>query len=72
MWGVEYNNGRGEDTFTSSTGILGRHDILINIIHTQIFFVKMIDWGDNTLYGMIGTIIFCNNGLGSLGVNLFI
>ena len=35
MTGVEYKNGRGEDKFSSSAGILKRHDILINIIPSQ-------------------------------------
>ena len=32
----------------------------------------MIDRGANLMHGMIGTMIFCNNGLGSLRVDIFI
>ena len=52
---VEYSNGRGEETFVSSTDILKCHDILINIIPSQKMYGQNIDLGDNLVHGTIGT-----------------
>ena len=43
MTGVEYKNGRGEDKFSSSAGILKRHDILINIIPSQKYMGRILN-----------------------------
>ena len=70
--GVEYRNGRGDYIFTSSTGILKRHDILINIITYQNICGHTIKQVANLVHGTIGKMSFCNNGLGRLGVDLFV
>ena len=40
--GVENRNGRGEEKFTSSTGILKLHDILININFLKTFMGRLL------------------------------
>ena len=67
MTGVEYSNRRGEETFTSSAGILKHHDILINTILSKKLYIQTIDQGDNLVHGTIGMVSFCNNCLESLG-----
>ena len=72
MTGVEYRNGRGEETFSSSAGIIKRHDILFNIIPSKKMYGQTIGLGGNIVHGTIGKMICCNNGLGILGVNIFV
>ena len=72
MMGAEYSNGRGEETFSSSAGILKFHDILISLIPSQKMNEQAIDRGSNLVYGPNWTISFCNNGLGSPGLNIFV
>ena len=63
---------RGDETLTSSGGILKRHDILINLIPSQKMYGQTIEEGNNIVHGIIGTTIYCNIGLVSLGVNMFL
>ena len=72
MMGVEYSNRGVEEKSASSTGILKRHDILINIITSQKMYEQTIYRGANILHGMIGMMSFCNTGIVSLRVDLFI
>ena len=72
MTGVEYRNGTLEETFASSTFILKCHDILINLIPSKKTYGQTIERGDNLLHGTIGTISCCNNGLGSLEVDILV
>ena len=58
--------------FTFSAGILKHHDILINIINSKHMYRHMIDQSDNLVDGIIGMMGCCNNGLGSLGFNIFV
>ena len=58
--------------FKYSAGILKHHDILINIIHSQNMYGHMIDQSDNLVDGIIEMMGCCNNGLGSLGLNIFV
>ena len=58
--------------FASYTGILKRHDILINIIPYQTIYEQTIGLGANLVHDMIGTISCYNNGIGSLRVNIFV
>ena len=71
VWQV-YNTGTGEETFTSSLGILKCHDILINHIPSQKMYWNTIELGDTIMHGTNGMMSFCNNCLGSLGVNIFV
>ena len=69
---VEYSNGKGEDAFAYFVGILKCQYILINIIPSQTMHGETIGQGINIVHGVIGTMICCNNGLVSLGANLFV
>ena len=69
---VEYSNRRGEEIFTSSAGSLKCHDILINLIPSKKTYGQTIKRGDDLVHGTIGTISCCNNGLGSLEVDILV
>ena len=58
--------------FTPFAGILKRHYILINLIIYKKVYGQMIDRDANFVHGTIGMMGCCNNGLGSLGVNIFL
>ena len=58
--------------FISSTGILKRHDILINLIPYQKMDGQTIERGANLVHDTIGTMSCYNNGIDTLGVGLFV
>ena len=70
--GLEYSNERGEEMFPYSSGVIKRYNILINLITPQNMYDQNIDQVENLVHGMIGTTCCCNNGLDSLGVDIFI
>ena len=58
--------------FAPSAGILKFHDILTTIIPSQKIYGQKIDRGANLVHGAIGAMRCCNNGLGSIGVDIFV